>query len=207
MSNHRSPSLWSLLIVLVICGCSRQNDYEFVQGGNISEHDGLWYQDGGLFVKEGSPGVMFGMMARKPGGERELAYLVIFEHQETATSKFARTSNVTDKGQKVRLVTMTEGFGSGSQRIDLKLEVEIDSPTKTVKREHMTFDGKEIDLGKGRLFLVDLTPESPKWEQVKAKLPANPPDPTETAGVRELVKRIFDELPKESEAVRAFLKR
>jgi len=206
MSNHRSPSVWSLLIVLSLCGCSRVNDYEFVQGGNISENDGFWYQDGGLFLKEGSPGVMFGMLARKPGGERELAYLVIFEHEGTATSKFARTSNVTDKGGKERLVTMTEGLGNGSQKIDLKLEVEIDSPTKTVKREHLTFDGKEIDLDKGRLFLVDLRPETPKWEQVQAKLPANLPNPKETAGVRELVKRVLDELPKESEAVRDFLK-
>jgi hypothetical protein len=206
MGNRHVWGFCALLVLLGVCGCSRVNDYEFVQGGNISENDGFWYQDGGLFLKEGSPGVMFGMMARKPGGERELAYLVIFEHQGTATSKCARTSNVTDKGGKVRLVTMTEGLGNDSQRIDLKLEIEIDSPTKTVKREHLTFDGKEIDLDKGRLFLVDLRPETPKWEQVQAKLPANLPNPKETAGVRELARRVLDELPKESEAVRTFLK-
>jgi hypothetical protein len=208
MNNHRSRNVWSLLIFLGLCGCSRVNDFEFVQGGGTSESDGLWFQDGGLFFKNDSPGVMFGM-ARTPGGEREFVYLVVFKHQATATSKFARTSNMTDKAAKAgkeRLVTMTDGLGIGSQRIDLKLEIEIDSPTKTVKRGHLTFDGKESDLRKGRLFLVDLTPETAKWEQVQAKLPTKLPDPIETKGVRELVKRVFDELPKESEAVRNFLK-
>jgi hypothetical protein len=206
MSNRHVWGFCALLVLLGVCGCSRVNDFEFVQGGNSSENDGFWYQDGGLFLKNDSPGVMFGM-AKTPAGEREFVYLVVFKHQATATSKFARTSNLTNKAGKERLVTMTDGLGIGSQRIDLKLEIEIDSPTKTVKREHLTFDGKEIDLRKGRLFLVDLTPETAKWEQVQAKLPANLPDPIETKGVRELVKRVLDELPKESEAVRTFLKR
>jgi hypothetical protein len=206
MTNHRSPHVWSLLMVLSLCGCVRV-DYqiETVQGGDTSEGDGFWFQAGGLFITKGSPGVMFGM-TKKTGGGREFSYLVIFQHQSTATSKFDHTSNLTDKGGKERLVTMTDALGIGGQRIDLKLEIDIDSPTKTMKREHLTLDGKEVDLGKGRLFLVDLTPEAPKWEQVQAKLPANLPDPKETTGERDLVKRVFDELPKESEAVRNFLK-
>ena len=206
MSNHRSPSVWSLLVVLGLCGCAPVNDFEIVQGGSISESDGFWFQDGGLFLTSGSPGVMFGM-ARKPGGEREFAYIAILQHRATATSKLDRSSDVNFTGGEKRSVTMNDGIGIGGQRVDLKLVVEIDSRTKMVKREHLTFGGKEVDLGKGRLFLVDLRAETPKWEQVQAKLPTKLPDPTETKGVRELVKRVFDELPKESAEVREFLKR
>jgi hypothetical protein len=215
MSNRYSPRICSLLVVLSLWGCSRQNDFEIVEGGGSTESDSFGFQAGGLFLKEGLPGVMFGT-EKKPAGEREFVYLVIFKHQVSATSNFiTRSNSLNATGGEKRLVTMTAdlglgigGLGIGVQQADLKSVVEIETRTKTVKRETLTLNGKEVDLGRGRLFLADLAGTTkPKWEQVHAKLPANLPDPKETKGVRDLVRRVFDELPKESESVRDFLKR
>ena len=198
-----------LLAALGLFGCSSSSNLEVVRGGisNFgSGGGGCWFQTGGLYLKKDSPGVLFGM-AKEPGGDRQLKYLVVFKHRATARTSVDSPARMSD-GQKGKLwqVTMTDGVRLDGKKIELTLELEVDPVNKVVVHEEMTFAGQKIDLSKGRLFLADLRAEPVTWKQVQVALPANPPDPTQTKDVEQLAKRVLTELPKNSEEVRDFVK-
>lgn len=201
------------LVLSVVAGCmfamtaapGDGSRLEMVRGGGITESNGYWFQAGGLFLQKGSPGVLFGS-AKAPDGDRELKYVVIFKHRATGGSSIESPSNISDQGMDRRQITIADGVNIDGKGVRLTLEIEIDSTNNVVKREELTFDGKKIDLSRGRLFLVDLTGGTTTWEQVQVTLPGKPPDPTETKNALELSKRVLSEVPSNSTAVRDFLR-
>lgn len=146
-------------------------------------------------------------MTKKPGDDRELAYVVLFKHRANAKSEIVTLANASAKqSSKALVATITDGIEIDDKKIELALTIDIDCTTKTVKSERLVFAGKAIDLKKGRIFLVDFTTDKPKWQQVEAKLPAKLPEPRDKTDVREVVTRVLAELPKGSIAIREFLK-
>jgi len=191
-----------IVVFLAVLGFGQARAQELELRGASIEPDGFWFQAGGLLKKDMS-GVIFGM-AKKPGGDRELTYVVLFKHRANAKSKLVTPGDVsTEKG---RVVTMTGGIEIDTKKIGLTLTIEIDRATKTMKSEGLVFAGKAIDLKKGRVFLVDLTIDEPKWQQVECKLPRKLAEPGVNVDVRELALRVSAELSKGSDAVREFLK-
>lgn len=191
-----------IVVFLAALGFGQAPAQETVLRGASIEPDGFWFQAGGLFEKD-TPGVIFGM-TKKPGGDRELAYVVLFKHRANAKSKLVTPGDLsTEKG---RVVTMTGGIEIDDKKIGLTLTIEIDRATKTMKSEGLVFAGKAIDLKNGRVFLVDLTMDEPKWQQVESKLPGKLAEPGVNVDVREVALRVIAELPEQSEAIRKFLK-
>ncbi len=82
----------------------------------LSKSMGFGFRTAGYSSPGDSPGMIFGM-TKKPGGEREFAYLVLFKHPEI--SKFEHVTDLTGPG-KTGLITMADRFGYGNRRIDLK---------------------------------------------------------------------------------------
>jgi len=202
MGNYRLAKIGALLVMLHFGGCAAPAPVVSLPGGAVSsgtstEVEGFWFQAGGQFIEEGSPGVIFGMMKR-PGGNREFAYLVVF--RPPANGKFDHSIGLL--APDPASITMTDHLAYGSKNIDLKLEIAFDRTAKTIKKERMTLGGKEVDIAKGRLFVVDLRAETPTPEQLPAKSPINLPDPKDPKDVRSIVAGVFEALPHESQAVR-----
>lgn len=192
-------------VIFALVGFGDALALEIERGGASSSGDGFWFQAGGLSLRKGKPGVIFGM-TQKPGGDRELAYVVLFKHRVMDKSRVVTSGRVNDSGGKVRVVTMTDGIEIEDQKFDLTLTLEIGAEKTTVTSEKLAVAGKALDLQKGRVFLVDFTMKEMKWHQVNAKLPENLPDPSEIEDVRTVVKRVQTELANDSDAISKFLK-
>jgi hypothetical protein len=201
---RRSFGLVAVLSLLLI-SCNRTPVLEIVKSGVSGESDGFWYQAEGLYLKENSPGVLFGMV-KEPGKDRELKYLLVFKHRVTSKSKLNFAANASLGGRAKKTLLIDDGLDIDGNGVKLKLTLEFDETKKVTDSEELLLNGEKIDLTKGRVFLGDLSGAPGKWEQVQVKLPANLPDPTETQAVRELANRILVELPGASEQIRNFLK-
>src|SRR5262249_16653079 len=59
----------------------------------------------------------------------------------------------------------------------------FDKQSKAFRKEVLEIDGKEVDTGAGRLFLVDLTVSPPRVGQRKTDLPPDAPEGPTTADV------------------------
>ena len=90
-----------LLVTLGLIGCSRTPNFEMTSRWKyVQSNNGCWFQCGGIFLKEASPGVLFGM-AKELGGNRELIYLVIFKHRASAKSQVGTRSNLIGDASQV----------------------------------------------------------------------------------------------------------
>jgi hypothetical protein len=207
MSNRQRRTLCvALLLLLDVLGCIPSSTPTSVpiggavDGGSTIELNGFWWQYGGMCIEDDSPGVVFGM-TKKPGGEREFAYLLIFKHPEN--SKFDHVASLSAPG--AGLIKIIDHLGYGSGAIDLKLESTVDAAAKTPKREHLTIDGNDFDPSQGRVFLVDLRTAAVKPEQVQAKFPRALPEPKGPTNVRSIVANVLETLGQESPTAREFL--
>jgi hypothetical protein len=76
-----------------------------------------------------------------------------------------------------------------------------------VLSETLSVNGKAVDIGKGRVFVADLTAGPVKWEQKKLKLPAEVPDTADKKDAEALANKVLASLGKQDKAVAALLKK
>lgn len=135
-----------------------------VQGTTGSRCDALEVRAGGLVVREGEAGAAFGNVCVGSAG-RQWSYFILFKHSLGCEGRMEWSEETATE--------MTGGRCKQSVAIDgkkLQVEYHVESAGDKVK-ESLRINDTAADLGRGRIFLVDLTTYPPTWEQRKAGLP------------------------------------
>jgi hypothetical protein len=188
----------SLMVLLLLAGGDDKS--ELIQGTSGSSNDVLELYPGGLVVREGSAGAAFGTV-RVGKGKRQMAYFAVLKHRLGTDSKSdAKESLMLDdtEGESKQTVTID------GKTLQVDYKVTLDRATKKLVRETLTINEKSVEIGKGRVFLVDLTASPPTWKQLAATLPAEVPEATSKKSAEALAKKVLSSLAKQEKA-RAFI--
>jgi hypothetical protein len=175
---------------------------EMIVGGGSCEADGLWVSGPSIYLRRGSPGVAVGM-ARSPGAGRACAYVLVIkgDEQRKVLAEYASRSEV------VGSTAHSRGFVAiGNRRAAFEYRVEIDPTGKRAPVEALSINGKALDVGKGRVVLIDLSAADVSWKQVWVGLPGFPAYPEGTAQVESQAEELLGRLRRDSAEVRGFLK-
>jgi formylglycine-generating enzyme required for sulfatase activity/serine/threonine protein kinase len=142
---------------------------------------------------DGSPsvGVYFGTVT-PPGRPTELLYLVLYKHAPRKSPFVAGARGMQGSGSgSVEIIDGPMIYGDAA-----KLMVRLDADPSTGKLtrvEYYTINGQKTEMSRGRLFLIDLTVDPAKWEQVNVELPR---DLATTGITSETIRRVAeDEVP------------
>lgn len=170
---------------------------ELIQPLAGSKSNQLEVQSGGLVFREGEAGSAFGSV-RVGTGKRQFSYYLIVKHDlgQSEKSDFGEEANAKDgEGETKQTLTID------MRALEAVYKVSVEG--KKVK-ETLTLNKKEIDLSKGRVLLVDMTPGGPKWEQIKADLTGEASAATKKEADA-LAKKTLASLAKQDRKVKEFL--
>jgi hypothetical protein len=189
-----------VMVLLVLAGSSEEKS-ELIQGTSGSRNDALELHAGGLVVREGLPGSAFGTV-RVGKGKRQLSYFAVLKHR-------LGTEGKSDAKETVMLED-AEGESKQTLTIDGKTlqvdyRVTLDRATKKLSRETLTINDKPVDIGKGRVFLVDLTTTPPTWKQLPATLPSEVAESTSKKAADTLAKKVLATLAKQDKKAKSFI--
>lgn len=133
---------------------------------------------GHAYFVSGEPGFLFGgVQDRKE--QWELYYLILIKHSATVMSTFhlgnpdPEKSSASSNG-KIRLLDFNEELRIDELSLAYSYKAKFDQIKDTLISEEMTIHGKRIDLTDGRVFVVDMSSEPVKVQQINVKLPSNP---------------------------------
>jgi hypothetical protein len=128
-----------------------------------------------LVIDPPNPGVLFGTV-RKPGNQEQFTYLILFRYGARLRSYGGIIT-----GKRKLLCTFDGTVGETNDRfkvngrpIEASYRVELNEARTGVANESMIIGGKPEDMTSGRVFLLDLTVESPVYRQMKVELPPIP---------------------------------
>jgi hypothetical protein len=211
--------LWLAIPFLLLCllndVASGQEGRLFEIGGGVcfSGTNSQPVSNGHVYFVAGEPGCVFGG-GQDRKGKWQLNYLVLIKHSGNAASTFDRGSpdpsvSSDSSDGKVRFVNYDEEVRFDEIKVAFSYRAQFDAIKDTLISDEMTFQGKRMDLAKGRVFVVDMTAEPVKVEQVDVKLPSSeeidfvktPPE-----RYKAFTSRWLAEVAKGSEAVAKMLK-
>jgi hypothetical protein len=193
--------LRTFALLLIVLGGSSGERVEEIHGTSGSRTDALEVHSGGVVVREGEPGSAFGTV-RIGTGKRQLSYFVVFKHRIDTADKtsFDAVTNARDlEGASQQTLSID------AREVKLEYKVKLDPGTKKLSSETLTITGKNIDLARGRVLLVDLTTSPPTWEQRALNLPAEINDTTSKKGAQALAKKVLASLAKQDRKAKAFI--
>lgn len=181
-------------------GDLREN--EIIIGGGSCEGDGIWISCPSLYLRRQTPGLAVGMV-QPPGKDRGYAYILVIKGDEQRKS-LARYES---KGEVSGSVATSRGFLEiANKRVAFEYQVEVDRTGKQTRREVLSINGKTIDIGTGRVVLVDLSSDKVSWKQMRIELPKPPTWPTGTGQVESQAKELLGHLRDGGQEFRDFLK-
>ena len=160
-----------------------------------------------LYMKENterSPaiGVFFGTYTT-PGKPTAFLYLVMFKHaRKFLFGDVGNCRNTTSEGH----AEIVDGISVDGVTARLSGRFDIDSKSGRFTGEQYTFNERNIEITRGRLFLVDLTANPAKWKQLDVELPANLPNEMDRETVRRVAEEDAPALRRKFQAVDDFLK-
>jgi hypothetical protein len=190
-------ALYFLLVAL-----AAEEGATVVRETNGSRSDSLEVHAGGVVVREKAAGVAFGTV-KVGGNKRQLSYLVIFKHNLGGPGK----SDFTEETMaEERRGESKQSLAIAGQALSVEYKVALNA-RRRIDKETLTVNKKAADAARGRVFLVDLTVSPPKWEQVKAKLPAEVGDLSGKKAAEQLAKEVVAALAKQSKKVKAFVEK
>jgi len=199
MTNRRKTIGWLLLICLVSLAGGlwyaqlRKPAWKIVQvGGRLTGDDlhGIRPEVRARLVSERfhissrtlvvvppKPGVLFGTV-RKPGNQEQFTYLILFRYGRRLRSY----GGIISKDRKRKLLCTFDGtvaetndrFKVNGKPIEASYRVELNETRTAVLNESLTLGGESADIGAGRVFLLDLTAQTPVYRQMKVELPPTP---------------------------------
>lgn len=152
-------------MLLLLCGLLfAQDKAELIQPPTGSKSNHLELQAGGLVLRDGEAGSAFGTV-RVGKGKRQLSYFVVLKHElgKAEKSEFNEDTDVNEKVGKSKQTLSLDGKS---------VEIVYEARVGDKEPESLSINKKPIDLKKGRVLLIDLTGETPRWEQRKIDLPA-----------------------------------
>ena len=112
-------------------------------------------------------------------------------------------SSITSDG-KVRQLHFKEELRFDQARVGFSYQARIDQTKDVLISEQMTVQGKPLDMTKGRVFVVDMTVDPLRCQQVNVKLPSSEQIDFLAATAEQyqsFTKRWITELAKDSEVV------
>ncbi len=195
-----SAALAAVILLGGACAARADDKASLVRGAAGGNNGKVELLAGGLALREGEAGGAFGTF-QAGTGKRRFTYFAVIKHglnadQGTSTSEQARVG--IGAGESTQVV------GVGDQKLTITYKVKMDAKN-AVTRETLTVNGKEMDAGKGRVLVVDLTATPPTVGQLKVALPAEVPDPATPAAAAGLVKRTLADLAKRNKVIRDFI--
>lgn len=202
----RAGAVCRLPAVIVVCqvlfGCTPA-PVEKIDGGSQVARDDWSFSAGTIFLQHDVPGLLLGTR-KSSDGPREIAYVMLFRHEVSANTHVQRPEDVgvTFDG---KLVSMKDGITIDGKTVSLRLQIEVKPHSPQVKSETLKLDNQVQPTAQGRLFLVDLTVNPPTWQQVRAQLPTDLPDPSGRDAVREVARIIMTDLSRNNATVAQFL--
>lgn len=184
MINQRKVLSGLLLIGLTLVAVLlwfvrlRTPAWNIVEAGTRLTSDNLDITSRTLVVVPPKPGVVFSTV-RKPESQEQFTFIILFKY-----GRRLRSYSTTLLRREPPPRTMLDHFGKWGQTsaafelngkpIDVSYRIELNETRKAVTNESLTIEGKHVDMLSGQVFLVDLTAESPVYQQMKVKLPAIP---------------------------------
>jgi hypothetical protein len=172
-----------------------------VMRGSSSYSNTLGVSSGNLLVVAPKPGVFFGTVT-KPGSQEQFTYLILFRYNIPKEFPSLQSHCTTD-GTKAESTDLIEVDG---KRIEAGYRIELNGKDASVVSEDLALGGKNVDMGSGQVFLVDLTSETPVYRQKKVQLPAIPSKLDSTQDVEQLVNTIRKNLESQDPEIKAFLR-
>lgn len=179
--------------------CKRKMNYPMTSGGVVTSTDGWWFSAGALHLEKGQPGVLFGMN-KTPSSDRAFSYVVLFRHGNLESRGHSARVNYNGKTVSIR-----DGLEVNRSKFELALEMTSDENAGTLKVDTFSIDGKEIDLTKGKVFLVDLTSAPLSVKQIDVPLPKDLPTTGNTEVVADLARTIAKQVLQADSSARDFL--
>jgi len=176
---------------MALCGTSVSTDILGVSGGH-------------LVVEPPKPGLCFGTV-RKPGHEDELTYLIVFRYGPGGWDNVSQRIKSHSQASG-NIATTSDAIALGGQRIEAEYQIELNEVRTAVAREVLTIGGQRMDLLAGRVFLIDLTAETPVYRQKKVELPAVTAAPTTKSDLERITEAIRASLGAGDEDLKAFLR-
>lgn len=129
-----------------------------------------------LVVVPPRPGVLFSTV-RKPGSREQFTYLILFRYGARLKSY---GSILAGRDPALRctfdgaVAETNDAFELNGKPIEASYRVELNETRTSIVKERLTIEGKYVNMRSGRVFLVDLTAESPVYRQMKVELPPTP---------------------------------
>jgi hypothetical protein len=175
---------WFAIAVFVFCSVGSSADGEenrvFQIGGgrSFSSSHSLPVSYGHAYFVSGEPGFLFGGVQDREE-QWELYYLILIKHGATAMSTFhlgnlePEKSSASSNG-KIRLLDFNQELRIDEIGFAYSYKARFNQIKDTLISEEMTIHGKRIDLTDGRVFVVDMSSEPVRVQQVNVKLPSNP---------------------------------
>ncbi len=166
---------------------------ELIQGTAGSKSDDLSLQAGAIVLREGEPGSAFATV-QAGAGKRQLAYFLVLKHRWPGEGKTESNEDVT---AEALTGTAKHALTIDGKALPLVYTITLDAKSKKPKAETFTVGGKAVDLSKGRVLLVDMTADPPKFEQRKLDLPGEVADLSTNKAAAALAKEALDALLKD----------
>jgi hypothetical protein len=194
---------WGLVLALLaLAGVARAQTASFIQGTSGAKVGNWEVQAGGVVLRQGSAGSAFGTV-RKGAPTHTFSYFLVLKHRYGSCSKVdaSEKADTTEKKATTKQLLTIDG-----NKLTIGYQIDFDLAAKRAVRESITINGKAVNVAKGRVLLVDMTANPPKWQQKNLELPAvGPTAVTEEKAAEALTRKVFEALGKKDKDVRAFI--
>jgi hypothetical protein len=185
---------------LLLCGLLFVEDKaEMIQAPAGSKSAQLEVQSGGLVLRDGEAGAAFGTV-RVGKGKRQLSYFIVVKHElgKAEKSECNEDADVDNKKGKTKQTISLDG-----KAVEIVYEVRLGDKEAG---ETLTINKKAYDPKKGRVFLLDLTGETPRWEQRKIDLPAEV-EANNKKATEELAKKVLASVAEKDKKAKEFIEK
>jgi hypothetical protein len=188
-----------MLVVLMLMAT---NNPILQQGVAGLRTDALEVQVGGVVLRTGEPGVIFGVV-RIAKGKRFPAYVILVRHRvgkEEGANESSEEVVLEDRIARSRHSLLIEG-----KRLHLHQRIELAPDGAKILREEFRFGDKTFDPSNGRVFVLDLTGGTPRWEQRKLDLPSEVGELDNPRAAEEFARTQTTELSRQDRKIKAFV--
>jgi hypothetical protein len=219
MTHRRTILRWLLLIGLIcVAGWVWFNRFHspaftIVEVGSRLTSDHLEISSDTIVVNPPKPGVVFATV-KKPEANEEFTYVILVKYGRRITS-YATYIKPIGRGrdplhskleQFGRWAETGTGFELNGKPIEASYRVELNETRTAVASESLTIAGKPVDMTAGQVFLIDLTAESPGYQQMKVELPAIPSNLATKEDAERAAEAIRKSLESQDPEIKAFLR-
>ena len=212
--THRRKLLLGLLTIglVLVAGAgwwwyaqSLPLPFKIVARGSRSFSGNLGVSGGSLVVVAPKPGIYFGTV-RKPGGPEQFTYLILFRYGRPKSQGSSRGIESRCTSDSRGTAETKDAIELDGKRIEAAYRIELNETLTAVANESLAIGEKSVDMTAGRVFLIDLTAETPTYQQKNVELPAIPSQLESTEDVERLAEAIRKSLESQDPEIKAFLR-